>query len=247
MMGVRPCTGPSTPCLRYDVRSLAARSSATISSRLGRSPRSGTGSPSPATPPSTAAAPLAPPAASRGSTALRLAGCCLVSSHNVAPPLVPAKVGSPSTVAAAAASISTGALESAAMAAVTFCWQPSRQSPKPRCFCCVKPGQPARAGARSKASGSHTNFRRLVGRRQGGAAKASPVTAAAVAAAATLPASRVKSWPTANVLAAANGGVGGALRSVNARPVGFCPDASPVGRAPQGGRARSRECTRLAR
>ena len=101
--------------------------------------------------------------------------------------------------------------------------------------------------AEERANGSHTNIRRLVGRRQGGAARASPVTAAAVAAAATLPASRVKSWPTANVLAASNGGVGGALRSVSARPVGCCPDASPVGRAPQGGRARSRECTQLAR
>eukprot|EP00964_Phaeocystis_antarctica_P160716 scaffold132519_cov60-Phaeocystis_antarctica.AAC.1 len=135
----------------------------------------------------------------------------------------------------------------AAMAAGTLFWQPPRQSPKPQFFCCVKPGHPARAGARSRASGSHTNIRRLVGRRQGGAGRASPVTAAAVAAAATLPASRVKSWPTANVLAAANGGVGGALRSVSARPVGCCPDASPVGRAPQGGRARSRECTQLAR
>ena len=74
------------------------------------------------------------------------------------------------------------------MAAGSLFWQPAPQSPQPQFFCCVKPGQPARAGARSGASRSHTNIRRPGGRRHG-VAEASTVAAAATAAAARLPAS----------------------------------------------------------
>ena len=83
----------------------------------------------------------------------------------------------------------------------------------PQCFCCVKPGQPARAGASSRASGSNTNIRRL-GARRHGVAEASTVAAAATAAAARLPASaevlmgvtcRRGPWPCAYWLGALAG------------------------------------------
>eukprot|EP00964_Phaeocystis_antarctica_P013759 scaffold7553_cov57-Phaeocystis_antarctica.AAC.2 len=128
--------------------------------------------------------------------------------------------------------LSLAPLESAAMAAGSLFWQPAPQSPKPQFFCCVKPGQPARAGARSRASRSHTNIRRPGGRRHGVA------EASTVAAAARLPASGVKSSPTPRVLAAA---ARRPPRSASARSVSGVPNASTACRAPQGGWACARE------
>ena len=101
----------------------------------------------------------------------------------------------------------------------------------------MKAGQPARAGASSKASRSHQHIRRLASRRHFGGAEASTVSAAAAAAAAPLPASEVKSSPTASVLGAATGRP---LRSASPRTTVWS-NACPAGRASYGGFARARE------
>ena len=101
----------------------------------------------------------------------------------------------------------------------------------------MKVPQPARAGASSKASRSHQHIRRLASRRHFGGAEASTVSAAAAAAAAALPASEVKSSPTASVLGAATGRP---LRSASPRSTVWS-NACPAGRASHGGFARARE------
>ena len=101
----------------------------------------------------------------------------------------------------------------------------------------MKAGQPARAGASSKASRSHQHIRRLASRRHFGGAEASTVSAAAAAAAAPLPASEVKSSQTASVLGAATGRP---LRSASPRSTVWS-NACPAGRASYGGFARAKE------